>query len=98
MPTYDYHCNGCGDEQEYRNLSSRDTPSCYKCGSDDMKRLPSSINIGGMKAREVSMGDIYAPQLSGLEILSGEVKTPDKKTKPALFLRPVFTEGGPSAN
>jgi hypothetical protein len=58
MPTYDYLCGICGSPGEYRNVPSDGHPVCNTCGSDQqMQRLPSTINIGGTRAREAHFFD-----------------------------------------
>ncbi|MAG39828.1 hypothetical protein CMI41_02580 [Candidatus Pacearchaeota archaeon] len=44
MPTFDYECNSCGFEGEYRDVSAGDTPECAFCQSNDMKKLFTGFN------------------------------------------------------
>lgn len=40
MPTYDYRCDGCGDEFElYQSFTENVKRTCKKCGEKKLKRL-----------------------------------------------------------
>ncbi len=97
MATFDYHCNGCAFEAEYRNVSSGDTPECRSCGSVDMSKLPSTIRIGGTSMKKVDMEDFYAPK-KGLEVALGVAECECGETVPCIGVRPVTIPGGPSMN
>ena len=53
MPTYDYRCQACTSPFEVRRsiaeYSERKTPSCPQCGSNDVVRrfTPINLAVGG---------------------------------------------------
>ena len=97
MPTYDYLCNNCEDKGEYFDIPRNSHPSCRKCGSDDMQRLPSKINIGGYEMRDVSVKDLTGPR-PGLRIRPCIAEFLDGFKTPALLIEKIRMNLGPSQN
>ncbi|RMX07739.1 zinc ribbon domain-containing protein [Corticibacter populi] len=52
MPTYEYHCNGCGGFDAMRSYELRDAPAtCPACGDSDCGRIFASAPRLGVMAR-----------------------------------------------
>lgn len=47
MPIYEFKCRDCGKKSEYITfrVSETVTPSCKKCGSERMDRVPSRVRV-----------------------------------------------------
>jgi putative FmdB family regulatory protein len=40
MPTYEYHCDGCGNHfDEFQSILADPLKTCPKCGEDKLRRL-----------------------------------------------------------
>jgi putative FmdB family regulatory protein len=48
MPLYDYLCGACNHEFEAL-VRGTDLPSCPKCKSQDLQRLPSSFGMSSLE-------------------------------------------------
>ena len=43
MPTYEYHCDACGNDfEEFQSIKEPPTKKCPKCGKNKVRRLISS--------------------------------------------------------
>lgn len=68
MPIYEYRCHDCGRKLSvfWRSRSDVKTPTCQRCGSDDMTRLISRVRVlRSEESRMESLGD--ETMLSGLD-------------------------------
>jgi putative FmdB family regulatory protein len=48
MPTYEYRCEGCGENFEEReSIAEHEAtkPTCPKCGGDQVARVYSRLNV-----------------------------------------------------
>jgi putative FmdB family regulatory protein len=47
MPIYEFKCRDCGKKSEYITFRASETvtPSCKKCGSERMDRVPSRVRV-----------------------------------------------------
>jgi putative FmdB family regulatory protein len=55
MPIFEYHCESCGCDFEKLLFTRRPTVPCTSCGSDRVKRKPSSFGTSGTE-KKVSSG------------------------------------------
>jgi putative FmdB family regulatory protein len=55
MPLYEYRCEDCGNLLTIRqSFSDQNIPSCTACGSQQMKRIISSVSVVKTKQERVS--------------------------------------------
>jgi putative FmdB family regulatory protein len=49
MPVYEYCCDECGETFELfvRSVARKETPTCPKCGSTEVRKAISLFGIGG---------------------------------------------------
>ncbi|MBN2543575.1 zinc ribbon domain-containing protein [bacterium] len=45
MPIYVYKCEECGEVFEHLIIRSTDKPKCSKCGSENLKKLPTTFGV-----------------------------------------------------
>jgi putative FmdB family regulatory protein len=70
MPTYDYHCDRCGDFAAIRRVAERDTAcTCPACGAPTQRKLSmpslSLIAATSRVGHQVNERAAHAPQRSG---------------------------------
>ncbi|MFC2058710.1 zinc ribbon domain-containing protein [Chloroflexota bacterium] len=72
MPIYEYRCNSCKRRVSVfvRDVSSSFTPSCEKCGSQDLVRIYSSFAV----RRSQSDKSVYEDILSDKKLTNGLMK------------------------
>jgi len=58
MPIYEYICNGCSEIFAHLQLSTKESEEvlCPKCGSKDLKKLPSAFSCTGTGNSDFSSG------------------------------------------
>ncbi|HHV79910.1 MAG TPA: zinc ribbon domain-containing protein [Firmicutes bacterium] len=45
MPTYDYHCDTCGDFEVFQNIKDEPLRECPKCGNPVRKLVSKNVNV-----------------------------------------------------
>jgi len=58
MPIYEYSCNECNEIFAYLQLSTKEAQEvlCPKCGSNDLKKLPSAFSCAPTGNADFSSG------------------------------------------
>lgn len=51
MPIYTYKCNKCGAVFDFLMLTKKETPTCQKCGSDDVEKQYSTFGVKGSSGK-----------------------------------------------
>ena len=45
MPTYDYHCEACGDFEHFQSIKARKLSKCPECGARVTRKLGTGAGI-----------------------------------------------------
>jgi|APLak6261663543_1056040.scaffolds.fasta_scaffold29227_2 putative FmdB family regulatory protein len=63
MPTYDYHCESCCSDMEFRHPVNGNAPECHRCGTIMKKRILSAPAVHGYMAagRNQAMASLHRP-------------------------------------
>jgi len=75
MPKYSYHCQECQTTFDYLILTKEDSPSCPKCHSENLKKIPAVFGTISDDTRF----ETAASDLPSIKEFSQKKNTPPKK-------------------